>query len=655
VTGELLWKLFRGGVVAAIGVLLAVSIYQADAVERRLLRLDEALREVERKVDALASRPVVAAETGKGGGDRADPTAAADASDPRTLVYWPTPDNILVPPDREPAPPLDAPRGGTLHYYTMSNPRTLNRYVNNEAELVERICAPVLEYLAPRSYADPDRFVPGLANRVTISDDRRTITCYVRKGVYWHTPHLTDAERSGPLRWLAEMPPQEATAHDVKFTIDTIRDPLAEAGAAATYFVDLDAVEVVDDYTVRFRWKIPSYYNVANTLYLAFILPKFIYEREQSGALLSPDQVAPSFPQHWFNQKLLGTGPFRFAGFVPNQYVLLERNDRWWNPRKPALDAIRIRIQQDHDVLLAMFKKGEIDVYQAQPHQYRAEILEKGAVSQMVERGEVSVTIWERFAYFYVGWNLRHPVLRHREVRRALAHLYPKERVIRDLYYGLAKPHDGPVHPWESSYVKDLERFDFDPMRAAQLLDAAGWRLNARGVREKSVDGETREIAIRLLYPSQSAVARDSVQLFAKAAQEAGVVFEPQPREWSVMTKLLEDKEFDACVLGWANSWDSDPTQIWHSLAVQLPKSSNHVSYRNPDVDATIEALKLEFDLEKRRALWERFQRTIVADQPYCFTLVRTDAFFVHNRLGNQVFQKLRPQDWFLPWFVKRP
>jgi len=655
VGAELLAKLLKNALLLGLGILIAISVYQANEVEARLVALQESVRDLERKVQEAGSHAASSGEaTRRGGGtDAAPPLPAPD--DPRTLVYWATPDNLLADPKDEPGPPPDAPRGGILRYVTSSNPRSLNRLVYNEAELADRICAPVYEYLAPRSLADPDRYVPGLANRVVESEDRRELTCYIRKGMTWHAPYLTDEERAGPLRWLAAMPPQEVTAHDVKFTIDVVRDPLSEAGALKSYLEDLESVEALDDYTVRFRWRIASYYNRNNTLFMVMIYPKFIYEREQSGSVMAPEQIAPSFPQHWFNLKMCGTGPFRFAGFVPNQYILLERNDRWWNPRKPALGGIRLAIESDYDVMLAMFKKGDLDIFPAQPNQYRAEVLENGDVAKLVERGEATVKKWERFGYYYVGWNFRHPALRERAVRRAFAHLFPKDRVIRDVYFGLAIPHDGPVHHWESHYAKDLESFPYDPKRAAAILQEAGWGLNSRGVREKVVNGERLELVIRMLHATQGGLGRDLVQLYSRSAQDAGVVFEPQAREWSVMTKMLEDKEFDACVLGWANTWDGDQTQVWHSSSALSAKGSNHVSYVKPEVDAAIDGLKREFDPLRRKALWETFQRTIVADQPYCFTLIRIDSWFVSNRLGNQYFAKIRPHDWFIPWYVKRP
>jgi ABC-type transport system substrate-binding protein len=119
------------------------------------------------------------------------------------------------------------------------------------------------------------------------------------------------------------------------------------------------------------------------------------------------------------------------------------------------------------------------------------------------------------------------------------------------------------------------------------------------------------------------------------------------------MLTLLNDRDFDACSLGWASTWDSDPAQIWAGWAAELPKSSNHISYKNPELDKVIEGIQTEFDPEERKQLWHRFQRIIADDDPYLFLTIPRRAWFVRNRLGNQYFSVIRPNQWLIPWYVK--
>jgi len=369
--------------------------------------------------------------------------------------------------------------------------------------------------------------------------------------------------------------------------------------------------------------------------------------------MLSPELIAPTYPQHWFNNMMCGTGPFRFAGFEPNQLIRLRRNDAYWSPVKPVIDGIDLRIASEATIRLNLFKAGEIDVLFLTPAQYRAEILESGSLQKGIDDGKYFMKKWEMFTYYFIAWNLRHKILRDKTVRRALAHLYPKKTIIRDVHYGLATAHDSPVHKFESAYATDLEQFPYDPEKAAELLDEAGWIMGPHGVREKVVQGEKLPLKFKFLYATTSTTARDMALLFEKAAKQVGVLIEPDAQRWEALTQLLDDKQFDSVTLGWGNDWDGDPSQIWHPDSAMSAKGSNFVSYLNPHIADVIEGLKLEFALDKRQVLWRDFQHTIVADQPYIFDAITTRPYVIHSRLANPYLCRIRPQVWFLPWVVK--
>ena len=150
-------------------------------------------------------------------------------------------------------------------------------------------------------------------------------------------------------------------------------------------------------------------------------------------------------------------------------------------------------------------------------------------------------------------------------------------------------------------------------------------------MREKVLDGRATELRFSILIPNIRPVYRDFCLLYQKELQRIGVVMELELRDWQKMLTLLNDRDFDACSLGWASTWDSDPSQIWAGWAAELPKSSNHISYKNPELDKVIEGLNLEFDVETRRKLWHRFQRIIADDDPYLFLTIPRRAWFVRS------------------------
>jgi peptide/nickel transport system substrate-binding protein len=315
-----------------------------------------------------------------------------------------------------------------------------------------------------------------------------------------------------------------------------------------------------------------------------------------------------------------------------------------------------LKIVEDPEMRLSLFKTGQLDLFRPEPAQWEAEYVKathENSLKQLEENGAVTLHTITAFVYRYIGWNQKRPIFRDRAVRRALAHCFPKDRVIRDIFFGLAAPHDAPVHPDLPYYVKDLEQFPYDLDKARALLDEAGWKPNEQGIREKVVDGEKLQLDFKILMPNSRPIYRKFGLVFQKELAKVGVKMKLDLREWQKMITQLDNKDFDACSLGWGLSYDSDESQIWGPEEADKPRSSNHIAYKSKELGEVIEQLGLEFDPEKRMKLHERFQRVIVRDQPYLFLNVPKMPWFVRNRLGNHYFNKMRPQVYLLPWFVK--
>jgi len=671
-------NLIRATLTGLIVVLLAVLVMQRNSIEERLLnvqvgqeeqadavkdqarsakKLQGAIDRLDKRVRALDKAVRAGAIQVRPGGEGADPRPPDLGEDPRTLPHWPTEDNILVGLENEPRAPDDAPEGGTINSWVGSNLTSLNPYVRSDVDQRDRVVAYCMQGLTDISAANPENYIPAIANRVTVSEDKRVFTCYIRKDNLWHTPALSPEERRGSRKWLADLPRQHVTAHDVKFTFDLIREPLSECNSELAYLADLDKVEIIDRYTIRFTWKNASYYNKSSTLGLLVILPRHIFGRDAKGEELPIDEAAQLFQNHWFNLNLCGCGPMQFVEFIDNSHIKLERNDDYWGT-KPVIDGITLKIIIDPKIRLSLFKTGELDFLRCEPEQWRSEYLEgndPGSLKNMEANGKAVLRRELAFGYRYIGWNQKRAMFRDRQLRRALAHAFNKERVIRDVLYGLSVPQDAPVHPKATYYVKDLEQFPFDLKRAAKLLDEAGWKLNDKGVREKVVEGENKELRFKILMPNSRSLYRDFGLVYKKDLATIGVIMDLELREWQKMITLLANKDFDACALGWGLSYDSDQTQIWGPEQADKPRSSNHIAYKSDVIGETLKGLREEFDMAKRRKLHETFQRTIVGDQAYLFLTVNNDAWFINPRLGNHYFNSIRPQLWLLPWFVKAP
>jgi peptide/nickel transport system substrate-binding protein len=132
-----------------------------------------------------------------------------------------------------------------------------------------------------------------------------------------------------------------------------------------------------------------------------------------------------------------------------------------------------------------------------------------------------------------------------------------------------------------------------------------------------------------------------------------GIEMEIRQLEWSVfINNYIRNHNFDACILGWVFGMKGDPKQVWHSESAKS-RGSNHIEFMNAEADSLIDAARVEFDLEKRVAMYRRFQNILHEEQPYTFlfSTMRKPAF--DRRFRGVRWYPFRPgyllNEWFVP------
>jgi peptide/nickel transport system substrate-binding protein len=198
-------------------------------------------------------------------------------------------------------------RGGRLVVAGDSEPANLNPAIV-ASNGVFFIASKVIEPLAEQSYDGKDGLSPRLATSWGGSDDGLTVTFKLREGVTWHD--------SKPF-----------TSADVAFSALEVWKRLQNLGRVV--FKNLESVETPDDHTAIFKFSQPTPFQlIRNALpVVTSVVPKHIYE----GTDIAKNPA---------NQKLVGTGPFKFGEYKPGEYYLLKRNDAYWQKDEPLLDEI---------------------------------------------------------------------------------------------------------------------------------------------------------------------------------------------------------------------------------------------------------------------------------------------------------------------------
>jgi peptide/nickel transport system substrate-binding protein len=544
----------------------------------------------------------------------------------------------------------------TLILSYQDDPETVNAVTANDT-VSEEFMRLVYESMADRKYSNPDVWEPMLAESWTFDEPNLEYTIHLRKGVKWQPITLPSGK---------ELPATEFTARDVKFTFDCILNKNVEAAHTRSYYEDPEATDDAhkykikvslvrgDPYTVKIKWTKP-YFNADEFTLGVAIIPRHVFSVDAKGDPISFDftskEFAKGFNDHWANRKMCGTGPMIFKEWVRDQRVVLERNPNYWGQPFYFNRLIYRHIKNLNTAVQQMLQNAidwnvipEKDLYlQSKSH---PSVLEK----------KVNLVEYRYPGYRYLGYNLKRPFFKDKQVRWAIGHAIPIDEIIANIYHGLAERITGPFLPGSTANDASLPLVDYDLDKSRKLLDEAGWKLaEGDSVRSKMVNGQKVEARFDLIIYSDSASYASIATIIKENCRKIGVNVKISSTNWALMLRKLNEKEFDACILGWAMSWKDDPYQIWHSSQADINESSNHVGYKNPQVDKLIEQLRVTMNADKQTEIYRKIHRLIYDDQPYTFLFIDKYTAGYDARLENVKNYPIRPCIDTREWYSSKP
>lgn len=226
-------------------------------------------------------------------------------------------------------------------------------------------------------------------------------------------------------------------------------------------------------------------------------------------------------------------------------------------------------------------------------------------------------------------WNTRHPVLSDFRVRRAFTMLINRPRIIKEVYRGLARPVSGPF--WRPGGLGDpkLEPWPFDPVRARNLLDNAGWR-DRDG--DKVRDLNDQPMRLVLLRPVTSTVMDDELKVWVAEFKRSGVELEPVQTDWRRLQRLLRTGKFMAAALTWKGRPAEDLSALFHSAG-----KMNYGKMGSLTIDRLLGQMRVALSRKRRAALSAKLERALWAQQAVTFIHGPRVLMLVHRRLQNIV------------------
>lgn len=455
------------------------------------------------------------------------------------------------------------------------------------------------------------------------SPDPRTYIFHLREHVYFHDGR--------PL-----------TAADVKYTFDSILSGEVRTPKRGAFRM-VESVSAPDARTIVFRLKEP---------FASFL---WNLARPSVGIVPRPQEGVPENPA----ARPIGSGPFRFVESRQDEEVVLERAPDYFRDRvvgdccdiivgssKPQFDLsetvlpprvepsrlsasvavdplrVRFRIVPDATVRALELRKGTAD--------FALNSIHPDTVPVLAAEPNLSITHRAGTTYAYLAFNFDDPLLARREVRQALAYATDRTTLIKHLMNNQARPADSLLPPYHWAYSPAPNKFSYpyDPARAENLLDAAGFLRNAggRGPRlhltlKTSTDETSRLIA---------AVLQDQWR-------RVGVELELRPLEFATLFSDVGRGNFQLYFLRWVGA-NNDPDifeYVFHSRKIP-PEGANRGRYCNPRLDQLLDQARVEHHREKRKHLYAEVQRIVAEDLPY-LSLWYPDNVCLHSRRVSNV------------------
>jgi peptide/nickel transport system substrate-binding protein len=421
---------------------------------------------------------------------------------------------------------------------------------------------------------------PGLATSWDEKPD--SITFKLRAGVTFHdgTPFNADA---------------------VVFNLRRVYDKShpANLGQAFPYafYVPFKSVDKVDDMTVRV--------NITPT-------PNAIWSFSFLATLMqSPKAVEAKGKDYAFSP--VGTGPYKIVSFEDKVRWEVARYENYWNKQQqPAPDRIIVLIKSDAAALANDVMSGNIDVIIEPPVEQ----------TDQMKSGGLQVQFFPTLVYNYFGLNTTKAPFDDVRVRQAANYAFDKEALVR-VSKGSAQ---GLYSAWFEgafAYNADVPQYKFDPAKARQLLDEAGWRLPASGnIRAK---GSQQLVAKFFDRTGRGGVQAAQVPILHSNLQDVGFKIETELTESAVYldkAKGVGDKtRFDIANFGHGSAFPDPQIALQRWTSENIPPAEFNVAfYSSPKYDSLVYAARTELAADKRLQLLKDAQKVLRDDAPIIWT-----------------------------------
>jgi peptide/nickel transport system substrate-binding protein len=503
--------------------------------------------------------------------------------------------------------------GGDLRFCLRSDPKTFNPL------LVEDEASETVRYLTGGVLVRVNRLTqqlePELATSWKISERGRAIAFQLRHGVAFSdgTPF---------------------TADDVAYTMHALMDPALHSPTGDAFRSAPGDVQTTVRGTDRITIRFPAPVAGLDRLFDQVAILSSRSPKKEAAVL----------------------GPFVLSHYTPGTEVALERNPHYWKMdagghRLPYLDAIHLEIQQNRDIELARFTRGELQLINTiDPEMFSRIAKQEPSLAHDAGPSLESEMMWFNqnpsapLPDYEKAW------FRSKNFRRAISAAINRADICRVVYYGHAQPAVGPISPANRFWFDAaLKSHAFDPKDALARLQRDGFRFENGILR----DHEGHAVEFSLITNSGNKTREHMAAMMQQDLSAIGVKLNIVTLDFrSLIERISQSFQYEACLLGLTN-YDLDPSS---QMNVWLSSASNHQWYPNQktpatpweaEIDRLMQAQAATVEPAKRKTYFDKVQEIVSDEAPFLYLVTKNSLSAVSPKLRNVQPAMIRPQTYW--------
>jgi peptide/nickel transport system substrate-binding protein len=381
------------------------------------------------------------------------------------------------------------------------------------------------------------------------------------------------------------------SADDVKYTY-TFYSDASNGSVIASYFTNMDTVDSSDPTTVVVKMKAP------NAAFAALGATTFIVQSKYH------QQVG----EKTYRTKPIGTGPFKLKEFSSADHTTVEAFDDHFRGR-PHLDTFTQKLVAEPSVRTIALETGQAD-----SSVWTLLVQDDLKLSKETDKFTTFTSVSTAVNHFPINNTL--PFFADKTVRQAVMYAIDRQKVIDTVFQGAAALATSNLAPnLKAWYNPNVTKYEFNPDKAKQMLDQAGWTAGSDGIRAK--DGKKFSFTCAVISGDQA--RKPEAELVQQFLKSVGIDMQIQEQPATTILQNMTEGKGDCSLFNWTYGGGNGEPDASDTL--RSNGGSNFNQYKNPQVDQLLDQGLNEVDLTKRKAIYDQIQQIVSDDVPFIYMM----------------------------------